>query len=283
MKLSLAIAEKLHLLAQGEQMPASKLKHNIIAEMVADGIITARFAGLTKSTLYIADVGAFNNYLYNKCSITDLPLYIATLKNTEATRADFIEAGNDSKLSLRRTFKGFLVNSYMRGEALLRGEAITIHPLPGTFQFIYDPETFLPASDVIIAGVENAENFCQIEKLRYLFPQLKLLFVCRYPQAQSRDLIKWLQAIPNAYLHLGDYDFAGINIYLQEYKKHLGDKASFFVPPNIERLLEKHGNKALYDQQHLNNAVIEEAGLQQLVALIHKHKKGLEQEILLIQ
>jgi hypothetical protein len=282
MKLPLALAEKLHLLTLGEQMPASKLKHNIIAEMVADGIITARFAGLTKSTLYVTDVPAFNNYLYNKYAISDLALYIATLKDTEATRAHFIEAGNDSKLALRRTFKGFLVNSYMPVDALLRGVVVTIHPLPGTFQFIYDPESFVPASDVIIAGVENAENFCHVEKLRYLFPGIKLLFVCRYPQAQSKDLIKWLQSIPNPYLHLGDYDFAGVNIYLQEYKKHLGHKASFFIPPNIERLLEKHGNKALYDQQRLNAAEIEDAGLQQLVALIHKHKRGLEQEILLI-
>ena len=48
----------------------------------------------------------------------------------------------------------------------------------------------------------------------------KILFVCRYPQ--SNDLIKWLQSIPNRYLHFGDLDFAGINIYLNEFKKYLG-------------------------------------------------------------
>ena len=81
---------------------------------------------------------------------------------------------------------------------------------------------------------------------------------------------------------MGDYDFAGINIYLQEYKKNLGAKASFFIPDNMEQLLEQYGNKTLYDRQQLNNTGIVEEKLQQLIALIHKYKKGLEQEILLI-
>ncbi len=281
MMLPLAIAEKLQLLAQGEQLPASRLKHAIISEMIAEGIIHERISGRTKITLFIADVAAFNNYLFNKWSIPNLQDYIKTIKNEDATRAELVQASSDSKAATRRTFKGFLVNSYMPIEATLNNDHITICPSPGTFQFICDYEKFIPDTDVVIVGVENAENFTFADQQEYLFPGIKTLFVSRYPQGQSKDLIRWLQSIPNHYVHMGDYDFAGINIYLQEYKKHLGDKAAFFIPENIDWLLEKFGNKSLYDQQQLNKAAIVEEKLLHLIALIHKYKKGLEQEILL--
>ncbi|MCA6071324.1 MAG: hypothetical protein LE168_02900 [Endomicrobium sp.] len=66
---------------------------------------------------------------------------------------------------------------------------------------------------------------------------MRPLFVSRYPQNQSKDLIKWLQSIPNNYLHFGDFDFAGIGIYLNEYKKYLTDKAMFLIPENIEKFI----------------------------------------------
>jgi len=281
MMLPLAIAEKLQLLIMGEQLPASRLKHTIITEMIAEGIISERIAGRTKNTLFISGVAAFHNYLYNKWAIISLEDYIQILKNANATRAELVQVSSDSKSLARRTFKGFLVNSYMPVEATLNDDHITIRPPPGTFQFIYDFEKFVPANDVVIVGVENAENFAFVNKQRYLFPNVKTLFVSRYPQGQSRDMIRWLQSIRNPYVHMGDYDFAGINIYLQEYKKHLGERASFFIPGNIELLIEKYGNKALYDQQQLNTADYFEKNILQLVALIHKHKKGMEQEALL--
>ena len=76
-------------------------------------------------------------------------------------------------------------------------------------------------------------------------------------------------------------DLAGINIYYQEYKKHLGDRATFFVPENIALLLPQFGNRQLYDRQKLNDLPIDEPQVQQLIDLIHAHKKGLEQEILM--
>ena len=230
----------------------------------------------------VTNTVALNDYLLNKFSISDLQEYIELLKNTEITRAELVQVASNSKIINRRTFKGFLVNSYEPVDTILNGSSFTINPTPGTFQFIYDFEKFIPAPDVVIIGVENAENFCAIEKQRYLFPNVKALFVSRYPQGQSKDLIKWLQTIPNFYMHFGDYDFAGINIYLQEYKKHLGDKASFFIPENIEQLIEKYGNQKLYDQQQLNVSNDIEENTQLLVSLLHKYKKGLEQEALII-
>ena len=94
--------------------------------------------------------------------------------------------------------------------------------------------------------------------------------------------MKWLQVIPNPYLHFGDLDFEGINIYLNEFKKQLGNRASFFIPEQTEDYLQRFGNRALYNKQ-LSRAPamagITEKGLIELLQLINRHKKVLEQEI----
>jgi len=70
---------------------------------------------------------------------------------------------------------------------------------------------------------------------------------------------------------------------LNEFKKHLADKTSFFVPENIEKLIADFGNKERYDIQKINFEVksIREEKLMQIINTIHKYRKGLDQEILI--
>jgi hypothetical protein len=282
MILPLSIAEKWLLLRQGGQLPASKLSHALTTELLDEGILAARIAGRTKSTVYLDNVAAFDTWLHNKCGIADLAEYVRLLKAADASRAEQVSVVSDSKTVSHRTFRGFLVNSYMPVHCTLNGETFIVHPQPGTLLFVADFEQFIPDADVVIVGVENAENFRHIAAQQYLFDGMTTLFVSRYPQSQSKDLLKWLQAIPNHYLHFGDFDLAGINIYQHEFKKHLGSRAAFLVPPDIASLVARFGNSKLYDQQKLNAADITEPALQQLIAILHHHKKGLEQEALLI-
>jgi hypothetical protein len=169
-------------------------------------------------------------------------------------------------------------------ETTLCGEPVTVRPQPGLFTFIYDFERFLPSADITVVGIENPENFRFLETQKYLFPGIRPLFVSRYPQ--SSDLVRWLQRIPNPYLHFGDFDFAGIRIFLNEYRKHLGTKAQFFIPGNIDALVGKYGNRKLYNAQ-LHQApdisAIDDPLIQGLIAVLHAHRKGLEQEILINQ
>lgn len=83
-------------------------------------------------------------------------------------------------------------------------------------------------------------------------------------------------------MHFGDFDYAGLNIYFNEYKKYLIDKATFFIPPNIEQLLSSKGNRENYQNQTIlfdRNEIAEE-DVRTLLNLIDLYKKGLEQEIL---
>lgn len=281
MKVPVHIAEKLLQLSQGESIPSSAAKHSLIEDLVLEGIIERK--GRIQKTLLVPNNKALHTYLQSKCSINDLQQYIQVSKKQEVTRTELVVATSDSKHTGVRSFKGFLVNSYSPIQATLNGKQITINPVDGTFQFIYDYEKFTLSPDIKIVGIENPSNFRHIDKQKYLFSDIKPLFVSRYPQNQSKDLIKWLQKIPNNYLHFGDFDFAGIGIYLNEFKKHLADKASFFVPDNIDELLKEFGNKKRYDELKINfdSKAISEAKLLKLIDTIHKRRKGLDQEILI--
>lgn len=283
MKIPVHIAEKLLQLLQGKGIPSSLAKHSLIEDLVLEGIIERK--GRIKKSLLLSDSKALLSYLQNNCSIKDLQQYIQITKEENVLRSDLVTASSDSKLIKIRTFKGFLINCYFPIQATLNGKQVTLNPVSGTFQFIYDFEKLILSPDITIVGIENPENFRHIDKQKYLFSDIKPLFVSRYPQNQSKDLIKWLKSIPNSYLHFGDFDFAGIGIYLNEFKKHLADRTIFFVPENIDKLIADNGNKQRYDEQTINFEVksIRENKLLQLINTIHKYRKGLDQEILIIQ
>lgn len=281
MKIPVHIAEKLLRLSQGEIIPSSVAKHALIDELVSERIIER--TGRIQKKLQLINSNALFLYLQNKHGINDLRKYIEVSQKENVQRNELVEISSNSKFKQVRTFKGFLLNSGIPVQATLNGKATTLNFTNGTFQFIYDFENFVPDKSITIVGIENPENFRFIQEQKHFFKDIKPLFVSRYPQNQSKDLIKWLQSIPNNYLHFGDFDFAGIGIYLNEFKKHLSEKASFFIPENIENLISENGNKERYNQQRINFVVetIQEKDLLQLINVIHKHKKGLDQEILI--
>lgn len=279
MNVPIHIAEKLLRLLEGENIPSSLAKHALVDDLVSEGILQRN--GRIKKTLRLQDNNALVNYLKNKCSISNLSLYIETCTKENITRSELISSSSDSKLLRVRTFKGFLINCYSPIQATLHDKQIMLESIDGTFQFIYDFEKLIPSAEVTIVGIENPENFRHIDKQKYLFNDIKPLFVSRYPQSQSKDLIKWLQSIPNKYIHFGDFDFAGIGIYLNEFKKHINDRATFFIPDDIKIRIMQNGSKKRYDNQKINfdSRSITEPSILKLIDTIHEVKKGLDQEI----
>lgn len=278
MTLSLKTAENLMHLIDGYEIPSSKMRYPIVKELLEEGIIYR--PGKLKSKIQLIDKLQLELYLKNHYEINDLGSYIETLKNMETLRADYVAVGGDSKIKAVRTFKGFLVNCYLPINATLNNEQLILNPTAGCFQFIYDFENFTIPADITIVGVENSENFRHIEKQKHLFKDIKPLFVSRYPQNQSKDLIKWLQSIPNNYLHFGDFDFAGIGIYLNEFQKHLGERANFFIPSNIEEMIMNYGSRKRYDSQKLNFDInFNDKKMLDLINSFNVYKKGLDQEI----
>jgi len=283
MRLPVSIAEKLVLMLNGEKIPFSKLKHEVIDLMIENGILNVHLQGRSKKLIGLAGSDLLIPFLFNHFGIENLENYIIGYQKWDLNRAEAIEISSTSKLKSIRTFKGFLVNCYQPVECVLNNQLFIVEPKEGTFTFIYDFENFVPCPDITIVGIENPENFRQIQKQRNLFGHLNPLFVSRYPQ--NKDLVRWLTQIPNDYLHFGDFDMAGVNIYMNEYKKYLQDKASFFIPANIEKLLSEKGNRNNYFNQTIqfDLQLVEEENILILLRLIEKYKKGLEQEIFIRQ
>ena len=190
----------------------------------------------------------------------------------------------DSKFVQHRTFQGFLVNSYQPISAMLNGESITIFPPDGSFIFVSDYQSFSIPDEIIIVGMENAENFRYLKRQQHLFERYfpkgnRLLFVSRYPQQQHRDLIQWLKNISNRYVHFGDLDLAGISIYQNEYYRHLGERCSFLIPDDYEERIA-NGNRSRYDDQisKYGKMKIEDSRIKNLLSCIHQYHRGYDQE-----
>ena len=190
------------------------------------------------------------------------------------------DTGN-SKLVMVRSCPGFPVNSYEPIVCMLNGREFVVNPQEGSFVFVADWQSFFVPDDVFVVGIENMENFRLIHQQRKLFEQCiganRLLFVSRYPQ--STDLRSWLQMIPNRYIHFGDFDLAGINIFLTEFHAHLGARSSILIPQDIEERIAK-GSLERYNDQYARYSRITSdiKEIQALIDLFNKYHRCYDQE-----
>lgn len=275
--LALSEARGIKKMLAKKRIGGSQLSNNLAQELLEEEFVAFIRHGIQR-TYQLIDEQGLRTYLSQRFEIDDFERWFE-VKSCEAkmTRSEQVQTVGNSKLANTRTFKGFLVKSIEPIEATLCGEPFVIQPLKGVSMFIEEFGQFRIPENVVVVGIENGENFQSVDAQQYLFEGMKVLFVSRYPQ--SKDLRSWLQNIPNRYIHFGDFDLAGISIYLTEFYAHLGDRAEFFIPADINQRLEE-GNRALYDRQYerYGKMKISDERIQPLVELIHKYSRGYEQE-----
>ena len=277
MKKTVGLIEKLIRLVNGETLPSSTLRGDWFEQMEADGILVTVAHGSRKS-MRASSSESLRLYLASQYDLHDLKSALSILKANEAGRALQVDATGDSKFIRQRTFTGFLVNSYQPIDATINGESISIFPPDGSFVFITDYQQFTVSPDVVIVGIENAENFRYIKCQKYLFSAYeKVLFVSRYPQ--NGDLVCWLKSIPNQYVHFGDLDLAGIAIYQNEFFKHLGERSSFFLPYDYEERICR-GSRERYTAQlqKYGKMKIFDPRITYVLSCIHREHRGYDQE-----
>ena len=285
MKATKGLIDKLIALRDGESLPSSGLKGEWVEDLIRDGIMVSSSRG-SKRSLKAVDGESFAKAIARVDErFADLESFRDMLmggnSSGEALRASQASDSGNSKLKMRRSFPGFLVNSYETIEAHLNGRSCVILPEEGSSMFVSDWERFVIPSDVIVVGIENPENFRFIRQQRHLFesclPGKRLLFVSRYPQ--STDLRKWLMGISNPYVHFGDFDLAGIKIFLSEFHRYLPERSSYLIPSDIEERLKNGSTERFqgnyYENRHLSSDILE---LQALIDLIMKYHKGYDQE-----
>lgn len=276
----MTISASIQALIAGEQVAGSKLSSKMIDELMAEGLLSVVTRGSRKS--YRArDIEALTRFLIDKDES-----YRMLEVNAFDSRASMAAETGNSKLTTVRSCPGFPVNSYEPIECMLEGMPFVVNPQSGSFLFVTNWNNFSIPEDVTVIGIENMENFRLIRQQRAFFEKyqqmhglpLKSLFVSRYPQ--STDLRQWLMSITNHYLHFGDFDFAGIHIFLSEIQQYIGSKrSSFLIPDDIESRLASGSGKR-YDEQYARYSEIssENQELQGLIDLINHYRKGYDQE-----
>lgn len=271
----MTISTSIQTLLSGGLVAGSRLSRLLLDELMAEGLLQV-VTHRSRKTYRARDTEALRRYLIDK----DERYRVLETDGTASRAAMAAETGN-SKLMTVRSCPGFPVNSYHPVECSLGGRPFVVSPPEGSFVFIDHWQQFVIPADVTVVGIENMENFRLIRRQQRLFESLlgntPLLFVSRYPQ--SADLRRWLQSIPNSYAHFGDFDLAGIHIFLSEFHRHIGQRASFLIPTDIETRIAK-GSPARYDSQYAMYSTLhsDQPPLQALIDLIHKYRRGYDQE-----
>ena len=278
MKISKTLINTLLQLMGGESVASSTLRKDFAETLLAEGLLTVQTHGSRRAFKAI-DTIALKNFLqthYEELrTLGDNDFDSYTARSEQA-----IETGN-SKLVMVRSCPGFPVNSYEPITCLLSGKDFVINPPEGCFLFIDNWQQFIIPEDVVVVGIENMESFRMIRHQRKLFESvlgdMPLLFVSRYPQ--SKDLRKWLQGITNRYVHFGDFDLAGINIFLTEFQQFLGARSSLLIPSDIERRLQI-GSQERYNSQlsRFRDLKCDDNKIQTVIDLINKYHRCYDQE-----
>ena len=271
----MAISASIQALISGEQVAGTKLSSKLLDELMAEGLLSVVTHGSRKS--YRArDVEALKRYLIDKDES-----YRMLEVSSFVSRASLAAETGNSKLMTVRSCPGFPVNSYEPISCSLCDKDFVVNPHEGSFVFIDNWQHFSIPQDIVVVGIENMENFRRIRQQKKLFESvlgnMPLLFVSRYPQ--STDLRNWLMGIPNRYVHFGDFDLAGIHIFLTEFQKYLGDRASFLIPSDIEQRLTQ-GSATRYNIQYnkFHTLRCTDTKLQSLIELIMNYHKCYDQE-----
>ncbi len=273
-------------LRQGETLPFSRFPAEWSDEMLSEGGVSSIVRGSRKS-LKVVSRAAFDVFLRSKGLQPDKLEETAAVLSGADSRAQQVQLLGDSKAVAVRSCPGFPVNVIGPLSVRLGERKLLLCPCPGSFLYISDFLQFRVPTNAIVVGVENMENFRLPERQQEVWEQIQdqfggdgvapLLLVSRYPQ--SKDLGSWLQDIPNPYVHFGDFDLAGVHIFLNEFYARLGERASFFVPDDIEERLAA-GSRERYDTQfpRFGKMEVPDSRVLPLVQLIHRYQKGYDQE-----
>ena len=279
--LSLSFARCLLRLQNGEILNSSEIASKELLKQFCDDGIFQKLPARGRRVNYVcSEPMSLHNYLKAQFDIISLENYVSEFDTDSSDGERSLFASKSTKTFRGKSLQGFFIKAF-HTEIVVSG--ITIPPIPkGTELFIHQPEKLEISKNALVVGIENPECFLKFEKLAHLFPQKELIIIMRYLSSSPN---KWLQKISNNYLHFGDFDPAGLHIYIREYRNQLSAlRCSFFVPANIEKLIDQYGIPTLYDQQvHLLKNIDFQLypEVEGLMSLLKKHRKGLEQERLL--
>ncbi|MDF1883603.1 hypothetical protein JHD49_06600 [Sulfurimonas sp. SAG-AH-194-C21] len=216
------------------------------------------------------------NNNYNISSIEDIDSYIQEIFETKSARDTIQKWHNSSKTKESKSLEGLYVSSLEKIDIKLDEKIVSIIPNNGLGYFLFYTQKVELFESTIILGVENYQVVWFAQKYKQFFDTKNILFVVINPY-----MLEWISSLENEYIHFGDYDLAGINIYLNKIVPRLqkSKKYSMFIPPNIDTLIKEHGDCELYEKQkQYQSLYTKDEQINSLISSINHYKKSIEQE-----
>jgi len=193
--------------------------------------------------------------------------------------ANFRNSKAGSPLRFRPVLmRGFGATSLSRaGGRLPLAELTASHTVPAVLVETEDPWCL----DGVLAVVENFELFLHVEEV------VNGIDAALWTAGRlDQRVLDWIASMPSVQvLHIGDYDPVGLDEFLRVRAALPEGRASLFVPSDFEERLVKYGKVDLLLR---SVAVLERVRrdgpeeVQEVLAIIDRHGKALEQEGLLI-
>ena len=216
------------------------------------------------------------NNTYNIDSIQDIDTFLQEVVETQASRDTIQKWQQNGKRHKSDSLRGLYVSSLEDVVIQVDAKDFRVLPTNGIGYFLFYTQKIEVTPETIIVGVENYQVIWFAQKYREFFNKKNTLFV-----VSNSFMWEWIEGLENEYIHFGDYDLAGINIYLNTIVPRLRKckKHSMFIPQNIEQLIKEHGDRELYEQQvSYKNLVVNNSDISRLKDIICHYKKSLEQE-----
>jgi len=215
-----------------------------------------------------------NNYFID--SLEEIDDYIQEMFDKKPSRDEVQKWHNSTKSKESKSLNGLYVSSLNKIDIKLNDKIVTIIPDSGLGYFLFYTQKIELYESTIIVGVENYQVVWFAQKYKQFFDNKDILFIVINP-----FMLEWIENLKNEYVHFGDYDLAGINIYLNKILPRLkkSKKHSMFIPQNIEYLIQEHGDPELYEKQkQYKNLDTNDIQINNLIKSIRDNKKSIEQE-----
>jgi len=256
-----------------------KFKNKEIVEYLKlNGAVTRRQKGSRKYIDLVKEENIFlflKNHNYNIDSIEKIDSYIEDIFDKKSSRDIIQKYHNNTKEITSKSMHGLYLSSLQKLDITLDGNTISILPNDGLGYFFFHTQKVEISKHTVIVGVENYQVVWFAKRYEKFFDKPNILFVVITPY-----MLAWIEDLENEYIHFGDYDLAGVNIYLNKVLPRISSKKySMFIPTNIEPLIKEYGDSKLYEKQkQYENLNCNDIKVNNLVEIIRKFKKGIEQE-----
>ena len=264
-----------------ERISSAKfVNREIVEKLRLNGAIKTKRQTPKREVIYL--LKAENIFLFLKNSnynidvLEDIDTFLQEVIETQPSRDIVQKWQQNGKRHKSDSLRGLYVSSLTNIVIKVDDKEFTVLPTDGIGYFLFYAQKIEVSPETIIVGIENYQVIWFAQKYQQFFDNKNILFV-----VSNSYMWEWIEDLENEYIHFGDYDLAGINIYLNTIVPRLKKckKHSMFIPKNIEYLIKEHGCRELYEQQaSYMNLVINDSDISILKDIICHYKKSLEQE-----